>query len=87
MIVTGGSSGIGLSTAKQLINEGARSVAIIARTKSILDTAEKELKALAIKTNASVSHINLSPLAWPECIAVTYVFALLLLFSKHVPIC
>jgi len=42
-IITGGSSGIGLATAKELQSEGAK-IVIFARTALTLDEAEKELK-------------------------------------------
>jgi NAD(P)-dependent dehydrogenase (short-subunit alcohol dehydrogenase family) len=42
-IVTGGSSGIGLATAKQLAQEGAK-VVIAGRTKETLDAAVAEIK-------------------------------------------
>ncbi|OEV02814.1 SDR family oxidoreductase [Streptomyces oceani] len=43
-IITGGSSGIGLATARQLARRGAR-VSLIARTKSGLDRAAAELES------------------------------------------
>jgi NAD(P)-dependent dehydrogenase (short-subunit alcohol dehydrogenase family) len=42
-IVTGGSSGIGLATAKQLAQEGAK-VVIAGRTQETLDAAVAEIK-------------------------------------------
>lgn len=52
VLVTGGSSGIGYETAKQLIAKGA-TVAINGRNKSNLEAAAKELGALAIAADVS----------------------------------
>jgi len=47
IIVTGGSSGIGLATAELLIKKGAGSIAIIARNQELLDKAKAQLEQLA----------------------------------------
>ncbi|MBV8476447.1 MAG: SDR family oxidoreductase [Acidobacteria bacterium] len=53
-LITGGTSGIGLETAREFLNEGAR-VAITAKDQKSLDTARKELgsdRMLAIASDA-----------------------------------
>src|SRR6266498_3583266 len=52
-LVTGGSSGIGLETARQLAARGAR-VAICGRDREKVETAAAEIGALAIHANVSV---------------------------------
>jgi len=51
-LVTGGSSGIGLETARQLVKRGAR-VAICGRDRAKLDRAAKEIGAVAIEGDVS----------------------------------
>jgi NAD(P)-dependent dehydrogenase (short-subunit alcohol dehydrogenase family) len=53
-LITGGSSGIGLATAKRFIGEGA-SVVIVARDQTKLDAAIEALgpKATAVRTDVS----------------------------------
>jgi|UniRef100_A0A8J9TBM0 3-dehydrosphinganine reductase len=46
VIITGGSSGIGLSIARECARRGVRRVTILARTVSKLETAKKELEEL-----------------------------------------
>lgn len=48
VLITGGSQGLGLSIAKGLVSEGA-DVAIVARSKEILESAELDLSRIAIK--------------------------------------
>jgi 3-oxoacyl-[acyl-carrier protein] reductase len=52
-LVTGGSSGIGLETARLLIQRGAR-VAICGRDRAKLEAAAKEIGAVAISADVSV---------------------------------
>ncbi|MCK5687513.1 SDR family NAD(P)-dependent oxidoreductase, partial [bacterium] len=56
--VTGGSSGIGLEIAKQLVAQGAH-VAIIARNQANLDKALKEVEAAKINHTQKVKTISL----------------------------
>lgn len=53
-VITGGTSGIGLETARQFLNEGAR-IAITGRNQATLEAARKELgvEALVIPSDAS----------------------------------
>jgi NAD(P)-dependent dehydrogenase (short-subunit alcohol dehydrogenase family) len=55
-VVTGGNSGIGLATAKQFRDEGAR-VAISGRSQKTLDEAAKELGKDALAVQADVSNL------------------------------
>jgi NADP-dependent 3-hydroxy acid dehydrogenase YdfG len=53
-LITGGTSGIGLETAREFLNEGAR-IAITARSQENLEAARKELgndRVLLIASNA-----------------------------------
>src|SRR5579859_6767352 len=52
-LVTGGSSGIGLETARRLISRGGR-VAICGRDRTKLERAAREIGALAIPTDVSI---------------------------------
>lgn len=54
VVITGGSSGLGLVTAKLLVDEGAR-VLITGRTQDTLDAAAKELggNAIAVRSDAA----------------------------------
>jgi NAD(P)-dependent dehydrogenase (short-subunit alcohol dehydrogenase family) len=54
VVITGGSSGLGLATAKLLVDEGAR-VLITGRTQNTLDTAVKELgdNGVAVRSDAA----------------------------------
>jgi len=54
VVITGGSSGIGLATAKLLVNEGAR-VLITGRTQATLDAAREQLgdNAIAFSSDAA----------------------------------
>ena len=56
VVVTGGSSGIGLGTAKLLIDEGAR-VLVTGRTQATLDSAHEHLggKAITVRSDAASS--------------------------------
>ena len=56
-VVTGGNSGIGLATAKQFRDEGAR-VAISGRSQKTLDEALKELGKDALAVQADVSKLD-----------------------------
>lgn len=56
-VVTGGNSGIGLATAKQFRDEGAR-VAISGRSQKTLDEAAKELGKDALVVQADVSKLE-----------------------------
>jgi len=56
-VITGGSSGIGLATAKKFLAEGAR-VAITGRSQSQLDRAARELGASAIAIQGDVSNLR-----------------------------
>ena len=53
VLITGGSSGIGLATARILIHAGAK-VAITGRNESRLKAAAEDLKALAVQADVSV---------------------------------
>jgi NAD(P)-dependent dehydrogenase (short-subunit alcohol dehydrogenase family) len=55
-VITGGSSGIGLASAKAFIQEGAR-VAIAGRDQKTLDQAAKELGSNALVVRADVSKL------------------------------
>jgi NAD(P)-dependent dehydrogenase (short-subunit alcohol dehydrogenase family) len=60
IVITGGSSGFGLTTAKLLVDEGAR-VLITGRNEATLETARKELgdNAIAVRSDAgSVADIE-----------------------------
>ena len=60
VVITGGSSGMGFTTAKLLVEEGAR-VAVTGRDQALLDSAGKELgdTAVAIRSDsASLSDID-----------------------------
>ena len=52
IIITGGSTGIGYETAKQLINKGAK-VVICSRNKTDLEKAAQEIGAIAIQADIS----------------------------------
>jgi NAD(P)-dependent dehydrogenase (short-subunit alcohol dehydrogenase family) len=54
VVITGGSSGVGLATAKLLVNEGAR-VLITGRTRATLDSAGEQLgnNAVAVQSDAA----------------------------------
>jgi len=52
VIITGGSTGIGYETAKQLINKGAK-VVICSRNKTDLEKAAQEIGAIAIQADIS----------------------------------
>ena len=56
IVITGGSSGLGLETAKLFVEEGAR-VLITGRTQDTLDAAAKELggNAVAVRSDAAAS--------------------------------
>lgn len=56
-VITGGNSGIGLATAKQFRDEGAR-VAISGRSQKTLDEAAKELGKDALVVQADVSKLE-----------------------------
>ena len=56
-VITGGSSGIGLATAKRFIAEGAK-VAITGRSQKSLDSALQELNSSAIAVQGDVSNLN-----------------------------
>eukprot|EP00461_Guttulinopsis_vulgaris_P002737 UN02738 len=47
VIITGGSSGIGLATAELLVKNGAKNIALIARKATLLEDAKKQLEVLA----------------------------------------
>lgn len=56
-VVTGGSSGIGLATAQEFINQGAK-VYITGRNQETLDTAVSQLGSKAIGVNADSSKLT-----------------------------
>jgi NAD(P)-dependent dehydrogenase (short-subunit alcohol dehydrogenase family) len=56
-VITGGSSGIGLATAKRFVAEGAK-VAITGRGKESLDSAIRELGSSAIAVQGDVSNLH-----------------------------
>jgi NAD(P)-dependent dehydrogenase (short-subunit alcohol dehydrogenase family) len=59
-LITGGTSGIGLETAREFLNEGAR-IAIIARSQESLEVARKELGndgVLLIASNAGDAQVQ-----------------------------
>lgn len=56
-VITGGSSGIGLGTAKRFVAEGAK-VAITGRNQTQLDQAARELGASAIAIQGDVSNLR-----------------------------
>jgi len=56
-VITGGSSGIGLATAKRFVAEGAK-VAITGRNQAQLDGAARELGASAIAIQGDVSNLR-----------------------------
>ena len=56
-VITGGSSGIGLATAKKFVAEGAK-VAITGRNQTQLDQAARELGASAIAIQGDVSNLR-----------------------------
>jgi NAD(P)-dependent dehydrogenase (short-subunit alcohol dehydrogenase family) len=56
-VITGGSSGIGLATAKRFVAEGAK-VAITGRSQQALDNAMKALGSAAIAIQGDVSNLN-----------------------------
>ena len=51
-VVTGGNSGIGLATAKELIAQGAK-VIITGRKQNLVDSAAKEIGAMGIVSDQS----------------------------------
>ncbi|MCA1764234.1 MAG: SDR family NAD(P)-dependent oxidoreductase [Cryomorphaceae bacterium] len=56
IVITGGAGGIGLSTAKLFIQEGAKGIALVDYSKENLDEAEKELnssKVICIQADVS----------------------------------
>jgi len=56
-VITGGSSGIGLATAKQMLAEGAK-VVIVGRDQQKLDAAAKELGGNVLTISADVSNVK-----------------------------
>src|SRR5215467_6199267 len=56
-VITGGSSGIGLATAKEFIANGAK-VVIFGRSKSALDSATEKLGSNCISVQGDVSRIS-----------------------------
>lgn len=56
-VITGGSSGIGLATAKRFVAEGAK-VAITGRSQKTLDKAVKELGDAVLAVQGDVSNLN-----------------------------
>ena len=74
-LVTGGTSGIGLETARQFLEEGAR-VAVTGTNPDILESARKELGSdvLAIRADAGNSPVSkrsprpsAASAAWTSC--------------------
>ena len=59
VLITGGSKGIGIEVAKECIRKGA-SVAILARNARVLQSAQKELKALRSDRNDNIEVITIS---------------------------
>lgn len=57
VVITGGSSGFGLETAKMLVNEGA-SVLITGRNQATLDSALKQLGSNAVAVVSDASALN-----------------------------
>lgn len=64
-VITGGSSGIGLATARAFVNEGAH-VAITGRNRDTLDLATKELGDAAIALTADAADENQLATAFAE---------------------
>lgn len=56
-LITGGSSGLGLATAKRFIEEGAK-VIVTGRRQAELDAAEKELGVHALSVRGDVSNLE-----------------------------
>ncbi|RNF17333.1 short chain dehydrogenase [Trypanosoma conorhini] len=58
-LVTGGSSGIGLETARQLVRQGAGAVVISARRADVLRAAVEELRAEAGRNGTQVFYVEM----------------------------
>ena len=78
-IITGGSSGIGLATAKLLAERGAN-IAIIARRQSLLDAALAELESLRRSETQRFQTVSADLSLWEEAQA-----ALATVTDKHRP--
>lgn len=64
-LITGGSSGIGLALAKQLVQEGC-SVCLLARDQSKLDQAQKAVSDLKIKESQFVETLSCDIVDYPS---------------------
>eukprot|EP00934_Nitzschia_sp_Nitz4_P001446 Nitzschia sp. Nitz4//scaffold291_size36643//6474//7604//NITZ4_007760-RA/size36643-snap-gene-0.28-mRNA-1//-1//CDS//3329546118//1446//frame0 len=60
VIITGGSSGIGLSIAKECVKRGVAKITLVARNMEKLQEAKKELEAMSAATKVSVVSASVS---------------------------
>lgn len=55
ILITGGSSGIGLATAELLVKNKVKSIALVARKQALLDSSKKQLEDLAKAQNVDLT--------------------------------